>query len=73
VEPITKKFTTEQLAKVMPRVVFRHFGLPRKLIYDRDPPFLSDLWQTLFRFDGTNLKISTSYHPHTYGKIERAN
>jgi hypothetical protein len=73
VEPITKTITTEQLAKVMHRVVFRHFGLPRNSIYDRDPPFMSDFWQALFRFVGTNLKISTSYHPHTYGKTERVN
>jgi hypothetical protein len=34
VEPITKTFTAEQLAKVMHRAVFRHFGLPQKLISD---------------------------------------
>jgi hypothetical protein len=39
VEPITTKtITAEQLAKVMRRGVFRHFGLPRKLIYDRRAP-----------------------------------
>jgi hypothetical protein len=42
-EPITKTIIEEQLAKVMPRVVFRHFFLPRKLISDRDPRFMSDL------------------------------
>jgi hypothetical protein len=42
VEPITKTITTEQLAKVMHRAVFRHFGLPRKLISDRDHRFMSD-------------------------------
>jgi hypothetical protein len=63
VEPITKTITAEQLAKVMHRAVFRHFGLPRKLISDRDPRFMSDLWQTLFRDVGTKLNICTSYHP----------
>jgi hypothetical protein len=42
VEPITKTIPAEQLAKVMHRAVFRHFGLPRKLISDRDPRFMSD-------------------------------
>jgi hypothetical protein len=42
VELITKTITTEQLAKVMHRAVFRHFGLPRKWISDRDPRFMSD-------------------------------
>jgi hypothetical protein len=63
VEPITKTITTEQLAKVMHRVVFRHFGLPCKLMSDRDPRFMSDFWQTLVRVVGTKLNISTSYHP----------
>jgi hypothetical protein len=63
VEPITKTITAEQLAKVMHRAVFRHFGLPRKLISDRDPRFMSDFWQTIFRVVGTKLNISTSYHP----------
>jgi hypothetical protein len=58
VEPITKTITAEQLAKVMHHVVFRHFGLPRKLISDRDPRFMSDFWQTLFRVVGTKLNIS---------------
>jgi hypothetical protein len=60
VEPMTKTITAEQLAKVIHCVVFRHFGLPRKLITDRDPQFMSDLWQTLFRAVGTKLNISTS-------------
>jgi hypothetical protein len=34
IEPITKTIIAEQLAKVMHRVVFRHFDLPRKSIPD---------------------------------------
>jgi transposase InsO family protein len=57
----------------MHRAVFRHFGVPRKLISDRDPQFMSDFWQTLFRVVGINLSISTSYHPKTDGQTERVN
>jgi transposase InsO family protein len=73
VEPIIRMITMEQLAKVMHRAIFWHFGLPRKLISDRDPRFISDFWQTLYRVVGTKLSISTSYHPHTYGQTERVN
>jgi hypothetical protein len=72
-EPITKTITSEQLAKVMHRAIFRHFGLPRKLISDRDPRFMSDFWQTLFRAAGTKLNISTSYHLKTDGQTEKLN
>jgi hypothetical protein len=62
-EPITKAITTEQLAKDVHRAVLRHFKLPRKLIFDRDPRFVSDFWQTLFRDVGTKRIILTSYLP----------
>jgi hypothetical protein len=65
-ESITKTTTSKQLAKDMHRLVFRHFGLPRKLIFDRDPRFMRDFIQTLFRAVGTKLNISTSHHPQTY-------
>ena len=53
--------------------VFRHFGLPKALISDRDPRFTSHFWKALFARLGTNLKISTSHHPQTDGQTERAN
>jgi transposase InsO family protein len=73
VEPITNTITTEQLAKVMHRAILRHFGLPRKLISDRDPRFMSEFWRTLFRVVCAKLNISTSYHPQTDGQTERVN
>jgi hypothetical protein len=63
VEPITKTITSEQLAEVMHMAAFRHFGLPWKLISDREPRLMSDFWQNLFRVVGTKPNISTSYHP----------
>jgi hypothetical protein len=72
VEPITTTITTKQLAKVMHRAVFRHhFGLPRKLISDRDPRFISDFWKTRFRAIATKLDISTTYHrPHRTSELD---
>ena len=50
--------------------VFRIAGIPRAIISDRDPRFLSRFWQELFRLLGTNLRMSTAYHPETDGQSE---
>eukprot|EP00873_Tetraselmis_striata_P011441 jgi/Tetstr1/431705/TSEL_021230.t1 len=73
VEPTTKTIIAEGLAEIMHRSVFRHFGLPAKLISDRDPRFMSELWQDMFKTMGTKLNISTAFHPATDGQTERTN
>jgi hypothetical protein len=73
VEPITNTITPEQLAKVVHRAVFQHFGLPQKSISDRDPRFINDIWQTLFRDADAKLNISTSGHLQTHGQTVRVN
>eukprot|EP00873_Tetraselmis_striata_P026691 jgi/Tetstr1/446955/TSEL_034413.t1 len=73
VEPTTKTVTAEGLAEIMHRSVFRHFGLPAKFISDRDPRFMSEFWQDMFKTMGTKLNISTAFHPATDGQTERTN
>jgi hypothetical protein len=73
VEPTTKAVAIEQLAIIMHRAVFRHFGVPDKIVSDRDPRFMSNFWQQFFSLLGTSLNISTSYHPQRDGQTERTN
>ncbi|GJR62443.1 putative reverse transcriptase domain-containing protein [Tanacetum coccineum] len=51
-------------------VVMRH-GIPVSIIYDRDPRFASNFWRSLQNALGTNLDMSTAYHPQTDGQSER--
>jgi Integrase zinc binding domain/Integrase core domain len=50
--------------------VFRRFGLPDRIISDRDPRFASNLFQELGKLLGIKLSMSTAYHPQTDGATE---
>jgi transposase InsO family protein len=47
-----------------------HYGLPATIISDRDPRFLGEFWQALWKIMGTQLSFSTAGHPQTDGKAE---
>jgi transposase InsO family protein len=53
--------------------VFRNFGLPERIISDRDTRFTSAFWQQLWKLLGTQLAMSTAFHPQTDGQTERIN
>ena len=65
------------LASEVPALFFKDIfilhGLPKIIISDRDSKFTSAFWKTLFGLVETNLNMSTSYHPHKYGKTKRVN
>ena len=43
--------------------IYKLHGLPQAIISDRDKVFTSLLWQELFRLSGTELRMSSAYHP----------
>ncbi|GJT15518.1 reverse transcriptase domain-containing protein [Tanacetum coccineum] len=52
------------------KIVSRH-GVPISIISDRDSHFTSRFWQSLQNALGTQLDMSTTYHPETDGQSER--
>ena len=54
----------------MATVVAKH-GMPRKLISDCDPRFVSHFWRELISVLGCDNALSTAYHPQTDGQTER--
>ncbi|GKD17223.1 putative reverse transcriptase domain-containing protein [Tanacetum coccineum] len=64
--PRTKKFTRLYINEIVARN-----GVPVTIISDRDSHFTSRFWQSLQKALGTQLDLSTTYHPQTDGHSER--
>ncbi|KAD2805410.1 hypothetical protein E3N88_38787 [Mikania micrantha] len=69
--PMRETYTMDKLAKLyIDEIVVRH-GVPLSIISDRDSRFTSRFWQSLQKSLGTQLNLSTAYHPQTDGQSER--
>nr|GEX15205.1 putative reverse transcriptase domain-containing protein [Tanacetum cinerariifolium] len=61
----------EKLAQLyLKEIVYRH-GVHVSIISDRDSLFTSRFWETLQKALGTQLNLSTAYHPEMDGQSER--
>ncbi|KAK7266501.1 hypothetical protein RIF29_19145 [Crotalaria pallida] len=69
--PINMRYSMEKLAQLYIKEVIRLHGVPSNIISDRDPRFLSRFRQSLQQALGTELKLSSAYHPQTDGQTER--
>ncbi|GJT95970.1 putative reverse transcriptase domain-containing protein [Tanacetum coccineum] len=69
--PIRENDPLDKLARLyLNRIVARH-GIPVSIICDRDGRFASNFWRSFQKALGTDISISTVYHPETDGQSER--
>jgi hypothetical protein len=73
IEPTLSTATAQDIASLVYRTWCRMFGLPHRIVSDRDSLFTSHFWQHLHRLLNIKLKMSTSFHPETDGSSERSN
>ncbi|GAU40457.1 hypothetical protein TSUD_141370 [Trifolium subterraneum] len=66
-------FTAYKVAELFVSIVCKLHGLPKSIVSDRDPIFISRFWSDLFKFSGTLLRMSSSYHPQPDGQTEVMN
>ena len=71
--PCNEEITAEGTAALYLKHVFIHYGLPAKMISDRDPRFTSRFIREICRLTGIERNPSTAYHPRTDGQSERTN
>ncbi|GJX91274.1 putative reverse transcriptase domain-containing protein [Tanacetum coccineum] len=69
--PIRENDPLDKLARLyMIRIVAR-YGIPVSIICDRDGRFTSNFWRSIQKALGTEISMSTVYHPETNGQSER--
>jgi Integrase zinc binding domain/Chromo (CHRromatin Organisation MOdifier) domain len=71
--PCSTTITGAGIAKLYLEHVFRWFGLPKKIISDRDPRFTSHFRRAITKALGITQNLSTAFHPQTDGLSERKN
>src|SRR5712672_1802693 len=71
--PCNEEIDAAGVAKVYATYVFPHYGLPKKVISDRDPQFASNFSRELCDLLRIKQNISSAYHPQTDGQSERTN
>lgn len=70
---LSHPYTAESVAKIFLDTIYKLHGPPISIVSDRDKVFTSSFWRELFRLIGTQLTLSSSYHPQTDGQTKRLN
>jgi len=60
---INQKWSLDKLTELYVREVVRLHGVPASIVSDRDPRFTSRFWQFVQAALGTQLRMSSAYHP----------
>ncbi|TIB19641.1 hypothetical protein E3P88_04142 [Wallemia ichthyophaga] len=64
---------SQVMAQLFMENIFRLHGLPKTIVSDGDPRFISEFWKSLHKSLGVKLAFSTANHAQTDGQTERTN
>jgi hypothetical protein len=71
--PCNKTIDGQGVAMLYYKHLFPMFGIPKRIISDRDPRFTSHFSKAVAKATGIQQNISTAFHPRTDGQSERMN
>jgi hypothetical protein len=71
--PCMKTIDATGVASLYAERIFPFYGIPRRVISDRDPRFTAQFAKKLCETLNIDQNLSTAYHPQTDGQSERAN
>ena len=66
-------YSAKEVAELIFVEVYKHHGLPKKIISDRDTLFTRMFWAHLKQLIGVKQHLSSVYHPQTDGSTEHTN
>lgn len=66
-------YTAKEVAELVFAEVYKHHGLPKSIVSDRDALLTSTFWTCLKQLIGVEQHLSSTYHPQTDGSTERVN
>ena len=64
-------YSAEDYASLYINEILRLHGVPLSIISDRGPQFTSHFWKSFQKGLCTQVNLSTTFHPQTYGQAER--
>ena len=71
--PVKSDRNASTLAQLFIKEIVRLHGIPKTIVSDRDTIFTSKFWQSFHKAMGTDLCLSTAYHPQSDGQTEIVN
>lgn len=60
---LSQPYTTVNVVDLFIQNIFRLHGMPRSIVNDHNPTFLSQFWNAFFKSQGSSLCRSSAYHP----------
>jgi transposase InsO family protein len=71
--PVKVKYPVVAYAKLYIAHILSLHGVPKTIVSDRGPQFVSKFWEELHKSLGAKLLHCSAYHPQTSGQTERVN